>query len=59
MHGATIKISRRVKFLRALTMKLSMFPFRVVGGIVVVATLSHVMEDLLNYYMYAQSGRPL
>lgn len=40
-------------------MKLGMFPFRVVGGIVVASRLSHVMEDLLNYYMYAESGRPL
>jgi hypothetical protein len=40
-------------------MKLGMFPFRVVGGTVVVVVLSHVIEDVLNYYMYAQSARPL
>ena len=40
-------------------MKLGMFPFRVVGGTVVDVMLSHVMEDLLNYYMYAESARSL
>jgi hypothetical protein len=40
-------------------MKLGLFPFRVVGGTVVIVMLSHVMEDFLNYYMYAESARPL
>jgi hypothetical protein len=38
-------------------MKLVMFPFRVVGGTVVVAMLSHVMEDLLNDYIYMQRAQ--
>jgi hypothetical protein len=51
--------SKYLGILACLTMKLVMFSLPVVGGTVVVAMLSYVMEDLLTYYMYAESARPL
>jgi len=45
--------SKYLGILACFTMKLVMFPLPVVGGTVVVAMLSYVMEDLLTYYMYA------